>query len=648
MTDPKIGLAKVNGDWNPADPKSERLVILHPNRIGSFDETCCDPNQMDWRKTNMDKIVKGKGDDGSTVATKGKTKATGVFGRICEYSLPPFIIFGGSGTVHTHFVFEYVDKHEKKKVVPFENIAPDEHGKPLDTLYWSNKTGSMTSESCLTYLQRGIILAFRAQGVCDEDGRRGILFFDGVGCHLSYTFLITTKEAGIACATRVPNSSSETQGEDTVHFRILKPEFFQQKGRRLQALVAGPPVNRGASLSHNDLKYTLPPAHNKAFTKANIAKAFAADGTVPFTQTPLWLARDREAETARQQRIQDSRRELRAVRPAAEVAILGGPAAPAPGAEAGARRGGVRVDDDEEGSDAEADDEAEEAVARPGAIVGNLLMMPLRRAVAGVGVPLESQKSSFQFSGASSEQIRAAFAKVKEEKQQLLRVVRVARDAIDDEDCAAVTRRSAKITAAGAAFAPGGATGPEFLQKTREKHDRLEADAEARRTKERDKGTKEREKKESCKEAYNALVADHREDSEWVESGDFVHYRTGGDLKLILEHAWAQMDPPQKVPQTMRKHDVIDAIQRLPEFAGPARDDDEPGPGDGDEENGNGDDDGNELGDGGGEGRAEDLGAGQARRGGASGAGPGSVSTGGRAEDGCARPHRSTPSTFRR
>jgi hypothetical protein len=500
----------------------------------------------------------------------------------------------------------------------------------------------------MTYLQRCLIPAYRAQGVRDEDGHRGILFFDGVGCHLSYKFLITAKEAGIVCATRVPNSSSETQGEDTVHFRILKPEYIMQKGRRLQALVLGPPVNSGASLSHNDLKFTLPRAHNKAFTKVNIAKAFAADGTVPWTQTPLWIARKREAEMRRQQEIQNSRRGLRAVRPAAEVAMLGGPAARVPGAEGGARRGGVRFDDvDEEGSDAEEDDEAEEEVARPGAIVGKILL-PVRRAVHGVGVPLESQSSSFQFSDASSQQLRAEFAKLKEQNTRLRRVARTARDAIDNMDREAVTRRSAKITAADATFAPGGATGPEYLRRAQEKHDRLEAEAGAKRAKDVEKGTKEREKKDLCKEAYDALVGDHEDDPEWVESGDFVLYRTIVVLKLILEHAWAQMDPPRKVPQGMKKQAVIDAIQSLPAFAGPARDDDESGSEASDDENGDGDDDGNEFGDVGGEGRAEDLGAGQAHGGGASGAGPGSGSTGGRAAGVRARIPRSTPSTFRR
>lgn len=101
---------------------------------------------------------------------------------------------------------------------------------------------------------------------------------------------------------------------------------------------------------------------------------------------------------------------------------------------------------------------------------------------------------------------------------------------------------------------------------------------------------------------------------------DFLLYRTSAELKLILEHAWAQLDPPRKFPQGLRKHDAVDAIQSLSEFAGPLRVDHEPDRGDGDDENG--DDDGNDLGDGGGEGRAEDLGAGQARGGGASGGSP--------------------------
>ena len=263
-------------------------------------------------------------------------------------------------------------------------------------------------------------------------------------------------------------------------------------------------------------------------------------------------------------------------------------------------------------------------------------------------VQLESQSSSFQISDAGSQELRAFVARLKEDKTRLRRVVRAARDAIDEDDRAAVTRRSAKITAADAAFAPGGATGAEYLERAREKHERLESEAAATRAKELEKGTKEREKTEVRREAYDELVEDHRVDPEWVESGDFVHYRTHATLKLILEHAWGKLNPPRKVPKNMKKHDVIDAIQSLPEFAGPPGDDDEAGPGDGDDENGDGDGDGNELGDGGGEGRAEDLGADQARGGGASGPGPGSGSTGGRGAGGSARPPRSTPSAYRR
>ena len=177
------------------------------------------------------------------------------------------------------------------------------------------------------------------------------------------------------------------------------------------------------------------------------------------------------------------------------------------------------------------------------------VLLPVRRAVHGVGVPLESQSSSFQFSDASSQQLRAEFAKLKEQNTRLRRVARTARDAIDDMDREAVTRRSAKITAADATFAPGGATGPEYLRMAQEKHDRLEAEARAKRAKDVEKGTKEREKKDLCKEAYDALVGDHEDDPEWVESGDFVLYRTIVVLKLILDTRGRRWTRPGRSPK---------------------------------------------------------------------------------------------------
>lgn len=49
------------------------------------------------------------------------------------------------------------------------------------------------------------------------------------------------------------------------------------------------------------------------------------------------------------------------------------------------------------------------------------------------------------------------------------------RDAVNDEDRAAVSGRSAEMTAADVAFALGGATGAGYLQRARENQDCLEA-----------------------------------------------------------------------------------------------------------------------------------------------------------------------------
>ncbi len=54
-----------------------------------------------------------------------------------------------------------------------------------------------------------------------------------------------------------------------------------------------------------------------------------------------------------------------------------------------------------------------------------------------------------------------------------------------------------------------------------------------------------------------------KNDVDRVKSRDFVYCRELPTLKQILEHAWEQQIPSKKVPQIMRKDDVIHEIQKL-------------------------------------------------------------------------------------
>ena len=102
-------------------------------------------------------------------------------------------------------------------------------------LYSANKKGSMTTEKCLDYLEQVLLPSLRtvfADLRSEEDagkGFQGVEFCDDCQVHLSYKRLLAAKNAGLHACLRVPHTTSETQGEDTVLFGIFKTLFERAK-----------------------------------------------------------------------------------------------------------------------------------------------------------------------------------------------------------------------------------------------------------------------------------------------------------------------------------------------------------------------------------------------------------------------------------
>ena len=91
-------------------------------------------------------------------------------------------------------------------------------------------------EKCEDYTNKVTLPAMGA--ISTEPQNQGVEVIDGCGCHISYNRMRMALERGLCVVLRVPHSTSVTQGEDTVLFRVLKPLFQKAKCRRLKIKAA--------------------------------------------------------------------------------------------------------------------------------------------------------------------------------------------------------------------------------------------------------------------------------------------------------------------------------------------------------------------------------------------------------------------------
>jgi hypothetical protein len=95
------GIARRVEGFDRTKEYAHMLIIDHPERMLSYDETAVTMDETDGTKSKTMRIItSGKGDDGTTTATKSSKGGTGTGGRIGESALPIYVVFGGSETVN--------------------------------------------------------------------------------------------------------------------------------------------------------------------------------------------------------------------------------------------------------------------------------------------------------------------------------------------------------------------------------------------------------------------------------------------------------------------------------------------------------------------------------------------------------------------
>ncbi len=79
----KAGVTVFNPDFDSEGPYSQEILITHPERICSYDETKMELDCTKGGKGKYDTIVNsGPGDDGTVVVTKSDKCASAVSGRL--------------------------------------------------------------------------------------------------------------------------------------------------------------------------------------------------------------------------------------------------------------------------------------------------------------------------------------------------------------------------------------------------------------------------------------------------------------------------------------------------------------------------------------------------------------------------------------
>ena len=206
-------VAEPHPDFDPSDPrKHPRLRWLRPQAIMSGDETDMSLGSEPKQSKNERGVFLDSEIDNRDIASTTSSKKISWLYRRCGSGkmLPPLIVYGGAVKNKPEWCSNDVlsDVH-------------DEDGEIIPTVWHSNLAGSVDADFFKEYVQRIIIPAAKGSGVRDETGHRGYYFLDGCQTHLAdpaTTRLL--KDAGVKLFLRALNTSSVSQGEDTVVFPV--------------------------------------------------------------------------------------------------------------------------------------------------------------------------------------------------------------------------------------------------------------------------------------------------------------------------------------------------------------------------------------------------------------------------------------------
>lgn len=202
---------EVNPDYDDAEPtKNDRLLCVRPEALFSIDETDMSIGGEPKKTKHERSVFMQSGDDQDVATTHTSRKVSLEYGRVGTGArLAPMIVYGGSNVVKKAWT-----------CAGLVGDVKDSEGRAVPAVWLANPAGSVDSDFFQVFVTDVLIPSAIALGIRDEVGHRAVFLFDGVQTHVSNTTtLLLLKEAGIVPIPRVPNTSSQSQGEDTVVFR---------------------------------------------------------------------------------------------------------------------------------------------------------------------------------------------------------------------------------------------------------------------------------------------------------------------------------------------------------------------------------------------------------------------------------------------
>jgi hypothetical protein len=292
----EAGIAYYNTDWDPQDPKSERIKFVESElyRSASFDEVALEADTGSGRKNKSEKTVidrsNGRDDDGECVSSRGSARMSGIG---CSY------LDNQPGVAVMLLKGETADAKLLGEGFTMNVAGENKKGWVLYT-----PGGGMTNDCISDVMEKAI--TWRWQGVespWEQKNRKRlrIITTDGVGIHINPKFLQYLLDNDIRLVLRCPYSSSKTQPEDVTSFWYLKNNaqtgFYKAKQAKLASMIVS---NPNATLTESDIIECTGPAWRQTFTPEKIGIGYASCGYRPNTRRPVWdlLKKERQAEKA--------------------------------------------------------------------------------------------------------------------------------------------------------------------------------------------------------------------------------------------------------------------------------------------------------------------------------------------------------------
>lgn len=202
-------------------------------------------------------------------------------------SFPGLFIFGGNSVPPAIL-------QAPRDELPLSSMVDPETHQPREPFFFANKSGGMVRETAAMWFDAVI-------KPCLDSGVAPFILCDGHASHAAYPFLEKVSAAGGIVVLLPPHTTHRTQREDIAIFQTFKSLFARAKMELSRSMwLSG---QQGLTVSKHWLA-TIKTAWDIAHVHINILRGWSKSGVSPFTQLPLWLARELFAErTARARAI---------------------------------------------------------------------------------------------------------------------------------------------------------------------------------------------------------------------------------------------------------------------------------------------------------------------------------------------------------